>query len=73
MNFKLRIVFHCFGISVLGAALFLQSSVLRGIIEQGYFIGTEKNPIILYSEVTLTAMAVTYLVYLLWRFVISKI
>jgi hypothetical protein len=72
-NFRLRIVFHCLGISVLGAALFLQSSVLSGIFTQGYFVGVEKNPIVLYSEMFLTAMAFAYLVYLLWRFVISKI
>jgi hypothetical protein len=57
----------------LGAALFLQSSVLGGILKQGYFLGIEKNPIVLYSEVALTAMAITYLVYLLWRFIISNI
>lgn len=57
----------------MGAALFLQSSVLGGILKQGYFLGIEKNPIVLYSEVALTAMAITYLVYLLWRFIISNI
>ncbi len=72
-NFRLSLIFHCAGISVLGAALFLQSSVLGGILEQGYFVGVEKNPIILYFEVFLTAMAITYMVYLLWRFIISKI
>ena len=72
-SFRLRLVLHCFGISILGAALFLQSSVLSGILEQGYFIGTERNPLVLYSEVLLTAMAITYLVYLIWRFIISNI
>lgn len=72
-NFKVGLVFHCFGISVLGAALFLQSSVLGDILKQGYFVGTEKNAFVLYSEVFLTAIAMSYLFYLLWKFIISKI
>jgi hypothetical protein len=72
-NFKLPLIFHCAGISILSAAVFLQSTVLSGILEHGYFIGTEKNVAILYAEVFLTALAISYLFYLLWRFIISKI
>jgi hypothetical protein len=61
------------GLSILGAALFLQSLVLSGILERGYFMGIEQNLAVLYSEIFLTALAITYLVYLFWRFVVSAI
>jgi hypothetical protein len=72
-NFKLRLFLHCVGLSILGAALFLQSLVLSGILERGYFMGIEQNLAVLYSEIFLTALAITYLVYLFWRFVVSAI
>jgi hypothetical protein len=61
------------GLSILSAALFLQSLVLSGILERGYFMGIEQNLAVLYSEIFLTALAITYLVYLFWRFVVSAI
>ena len=71
-NFGLRLFLHCMGISSLGAAIFLQSLVLGGILERGIFIGIEQNIIILYSELFLTALAITYLGYLFWRFIVSQ-
>jgi hypothetical protein len=58
------------GLSSLGAALYLQSSVINGIVLQGYFRGIENNFAILSFEVFLEAFAVVYFVYLFWRFVL---
>ncbi len=44
--------------------MFLQILVFKDIVQQGYFVGIEKNPVILQLEVALTAFAVIYLVHL---------
>jgi hypothetical protein len=72
-NFKLRLFFHCLGLSSLGGAIFLQSLVFSGIVAHEIFIGVEHNIAILYSELFLTVLAITYLGYLFWRFIISAI
>lgn len=60
----MRLVFHTIGLSCLGGAVFLQILVFKDIVQQGYFMGIEKNPIILQLEVALTVFAVVYLVHL---------
>lgn len=57
----LRLVFHSLGLSCLGGAVFLQILVFKDILQQGYFLGVEKNPIILEFEVALTIFSVVYL------------
>ena len=72
-NFKLRLFFHCLGLSGLGGAIFLQSLVFSGVVAHGIFMGVEHNIVMLYSELFLTVLAITYLGYLFWRFIISAI
>ena len=52
------------GLSCLGGAVFLQILVFKDIVQQGYFMGIEKNPVILQLEVALTFFAVVYLIHL---------
>ena len=70
---RLRLLFHCIGLSTLGSALFLQGLVLTSIIENGYFRGIEQNPFILYSEVLLMAFGIAYCVFLVWHFVFLQL
>ena len=44
--------------------MFLQILVFKDIVQQGYFVGIEKNPVILQFEVALTVFAVIYLIHL---------
>ncbi len=60
----LRLVFHSLGLSCLGGAVFLQILVFKDIVQQGYFVGIENNPIILQLEVALTVFALIYLIHL---------
>jgi aspartate/tyrosine/aromatic aminotransferase len=61
--FGLRLTFHCLGISCLAAAVFLQVLVFMDIAFQGFFMGVEKNPLILNTEIGLTVFCVVYLLY----------
>ncbi len=61
---RMRLIFHSLGLSCLGGAVFLQILVFKDIVQQGYFVGIEKNPVILQLEVALTVFAVIYLVHL---------
>lgn len=61
---RLRLIFHSLGLSCLGGAVFLQVLVFKDILQQGYFVGIEENPIILQLEIALTIFAVIYLVHL---------
>jgi hypothetical protein len=60
----MRLIFHSLGLSCLGGAVFLQILVFKDIVQQGYFMGIEKNPFILQLEIALTVFAVIYLVHL---------
>jgi len=62
--FGLRLTFHCIGISCLAGAVFLQVLVFMDIASQGFFMGVEKNPLILNTEIGLTIFCVVYLLYL---------
>ena len=72
MEKKLRLLFHCLGLSSLGSALFLQSTVFTSILKNGYFRAVEQNPFVLYSEVVLTGCAIAYFGYILVRFLSSN-
>ncbi len=60
---KLQMLIHGIGLSSLGSALFLQSTVFTSILQNGYFRGAENNPIILYTEIALTGCAIAYFAY----------
>jgi hypothetical protein len=66
---KLRLVIHGLGLSSLGSALFLQTTVFTSILQNGYFRGIGHNPIILNSEIALTSVAIAYFGYLFICFV----
>jgi hypothetical protein len=70
---RLTLVLHSVGLSSLGAALYLQSSVFGDIIFQGYFKGIEQNFAVLSFEVFFDAVAVVYFGYLFWRLVLSAV
>jgi hypothetical protein len=59
-----HMLWHGFGLSCMGSALFLQSIVFLSILKNGYFRGAEQNPTILASEVVLTGFAIVYFCWL---------
>ena len=63
---------HGLGLSSVGSALFLQSTVFTSILRNGYFRGVEQNPMILSSEIALTGFAIAYFSYMFIRFVFSN-
>jgi hypothetical protein len=68
---RARILFHTLGLSCLGGAIFLQTLTLAGIMRHGYFMAVEQNPAVLAFEVTLTAFALIYFVYICQRLIRS--
>jgi hypothetical protein len=63
----MRVLFHTLGLSCLGGAIFLQTLVFAGIVQQGYFMAIEQNSTILSLEVALTVFAIVYFVYIYQR------
>jgi len=68
---RIRILFHTLGLSCLGGAIFLQILVFTDIIQNGYFMAVESNPIILTLEIVLTAFALIYFIYMYQRLIRS--
>jgi hypothetical protein len=68
---RIRVLFHTFGLSCLGGAIFLQILVFSDIAERGYFTAVENNPAILAFEIGLTAFAFIYFIYIYQRFIRS--
>ncbi len=62
--FGLKLAFHSAGIGCLAGSVFLQFLVFLRISSQGAFLGIEKNPIILNSEIGLTFFCAFYLLYI---------
>ena len=62
-SFGLWLAFHSVGIGCLTGSIFLQFLIFFKISSQGAFIGIEKNPLILNSEMAMTAFCVIYLLY----------
>ena len=73
INTKLSTLLHGVGLSSLAGALFLQATVFISIARFGYFSGIEQNGLILTSELVLTGIAIAYFIYMISRFVISRI
>jgi hypothetical protein len=63
INRRLRILFHAFGLSCIGGAVFLEILVFTDIIQYGFFRATEGNLVILFLEIILTAFTAIYFVY----------
>jgi hypothetical protein len=70
-NRRFEVFFHSLGLSCLGGAIFLQILVFTDIFQHGYFMAVENNPTILGFEITLTAFALVYFVYIYQRFIRS--
>ena len=69
VNHRLRLLFHTLGLSCLSGAIILQTYVFTSIAQQGYFRAVEQNPVILGFEVTLTAFAIIYFIYIYQRII----
>lgn len=63
-NKRIHVVFHGLGLTCIGGAIFLQILAFSSILYQGYFRAVEKNPVILLSEIVLTAFALIYFIYI---------
>jgi hypothetical protein len=70
-NHRAQVLFHTFGLSCLGGAIFLQLLVFTGIVQHGYFTAVENNPAILSFEVLLTVFSAIYFAYMYQRFIRS--
>jgi len=68
---RIQLLFHTFGLSCLGGAIFLQILVFADIAGHGYFMAVENNPAILTFEIALTIFALFYFVYTYLRFIRS--
>jgi hypothetical protein len=68
---RLLVVFHTLGLSCLGGAIFLQTLVFAGIVQQGYFTAIEQNTTILSFEVALTIFSIIYFIYVYQRLIRS--
>jgi len=64
-------VFHALGLSCLGGAIFLQTLVFSGIVQQGYFTAVEQNSAIVCVEVVLTIFSIIYFIYIYQRLIRS--
>ena len=71
LNRRWVTLINCMGLSCLGSALFLQSIVIVGILQNGYFRGIEQNLAVLLFEAGITVFGVAYFGYLFVRFIIS--
>jgi len=70
-NRRIRALLHTLGLSCLGGAIFLQILVFTDILQHGYFMAVENNPVILIFEILLTVFALIYFVYIYQRFIRS--
>jgi hypothetical protein len=68
---RARVLFHTLGLSCLGGAIFLQILTFADILQHGYFMAVEQNPVILAFEVALTAFALIYFMYIYQRLIRS--
>lgn len=64
LNQRIGLVINSLGLSCLGGAIFLQILVFSNILTQGYFRANETNPVILTTEITLTAFTAIYFLYI---------
>jgi hypothetical protein len=70
-NHRLQVIFHIVGLSCFGGAIFLQLLVFTDILQRGYFMAVETNPVILAFEIALTAFSLIYFLYTYQRFIRS--
>jgi len=71
LDHRLQVLFHAFGLSCLGGAIFLQVLVFTDILQHGYFMAVEHNPLILSFEMGLTVFSLAYFVFMYQRFIRS--
>ena len=68
---RIQMLFNSLGFSCIGGSIFLQILVFYDIVDHGYFMAIENNPVILYFEILMTSIAVVYFVYIYQRFIRS--
>lgn len=68
---RIRLLLHSLGLSCLGGAIFLQILVFTDILQRGYFMAVESNPVVLMFEIVLTVFALIYFAYIYQRFIRS--
>lgn len=68
---RIQMLFHSLGLACLGGSIFLQILVFSDILQRGYFMAVERNPVILSFEISLTAFTLIYFVYTYQRFLRS--
>jgi hypothetical protein len=68
---KAQMLIHGIGLSSLGSAILLQSTVFTSILQNGYFRGVENNMSILLGEIGLTGCAIAYFSYIALKFVFA--
>ena len=68
---KIQILIHGIGLSSLGSAILLQSTVFTSILQNGYFRGAENSMPILIGEIGLTGCAIAYFSYIALKFVFA--
>jgi NhaP-type Na+/H+ or K+/H+ antiporter len=68
---KFQILIHGIGLSSLGSAILLQSTVFTSILQNGYFRGAESSTPILIVEIGLTGCAIAYFSYIALKFVFA--
>lgn len=68
---KFQILIHGIGLSSLGSAILLQSTVFTSILQNGYFRGVENSTPILLGEIGLTGCAIAYFSYIALKFVFA--
>ncbi len=61
---RIRIAFHCLGLSCISGAIFLQILTFSSILYKGYFKAVEANPTVLSFEIVLTGFALIYFIYI---------
>lgn len=67
----MQTLIHTLGLSCLGGAVFLELLVFIDILQNGCFIATENNALVLSTELALTFFAVAYFIYLFIRVIRS--
>lgn len=66
-----HIMFHALGVGSIASLIFLQFLVLTDIMQKGYFLAYEGNPIILWFEIFFAIYAFIFFLFLLRKILFS--
>jgi len=71
MTKSIKTLFHIFGLSCVGGAMFLELLVFTDILTQGYFRAAEKNLVVLGIETLIAGFSTMYFIYIYQKFIRS--